>query len=159
VWDVDDLLVETIREEGNVARDAKDGSVVRPVSALAGTSSGELYVASLAKVVAVDASTGAVGWERELGAKDPIVQLQLTHNEEWLVAGTKGGVLHVLDRSSRGATLLTIQAGKSLRKIECFRWRGLDLAFATVAERSVWAARLWDLNTGLELPTGEAFQR
>jgi WD40 repeat protein len=158
VWDLDDLLTEATRDEKIDRTKAPEGIIVPRVGALVAAAGGELYGASRTKVFAVDAATGTLRWERDLGGTDPIVQLQLARNDEWLVAGTHAGVLHLLDGSSQGATLRTIQAGESLRRFECFRWRGLDLAFATVSARNVWAARLWDLNTGLELPTNEAFQ-
>lgn len=158
VWDFEDLLVAATRAGGVGRKSASDEASAPRTLAIAASSGNEVYVASHAKVLAIDGATGGLLWERDPGGRESVLQLQLASDERWLVAGTRDGTIRVLDRGAQGAPLLTIQAGKRLRRIECFRCRGLDLAFATVSSQSVWAARLWNLRTGEELPTNQAFR-
>jgi WD40 repeat protein len=155
VWDLEDLLVQAATKS---AGDDADKNSLAGAEAMVAASSGELYVAALARIVALDGSTGEVLWEKNLGGKEVIVQLKLAREERWLIAGAADGVLHVLDKASRGETVRAIKVGDRLEAVECLRWRGLDIAVVTASHGRVWSARIWDLVAGAEIPTGGAYQ-
>lgn len=156
VWDVDDLLSETARD------DRDPGNAALPVAALAASSSrpDEIYAGAGDSVLAFAAADGEILWERNLSPVEQwrVESIAAVPRQDWLIATTTDESIHVLDLTAGGAPLRTIRTDGTPARVRAAQWQGRTLALVTVNGRGGWALRIWDLDSGEEVETSFAYR-
>lgn len=106
VWNLDDLLQELLSEHdsGKELEDVPDYSRVTVLRAVSRIPL-EFYAGSMGKIIAANASDGAVLWEKELESEGSIKQIAQGAASNELVVADDAGSIHILDCAARGATL------------------------------------------------------
>ena len=156
VWDVEELLTDTTSPGGQEAASCSVFSLV------ANPSEHTLYCGTTNGIDTRDARSGAlVEGSAEGGIRrdgNIVESLMLSANQDRLIAGTYDGCIHVYDVHHIGAPLSSIQAGDHVVAVSSAVLRGHTLVFASVMSivesYRVWAIRVWDLESGEEVPTG-----
>jgi WD40 repeat protein len=158
IWDLEDVLELALRGDSAPDNSGDAGSLILNVRCMTGTPGGVVYVASSKTIYAIEGATGGTLWTRDVNSKEPIVALSLERDRNWLVAGTHDGNLYILDLSSERRQRNSISVGEALERVECVRWRNRVLAVVTTARSRVWSARVWDLDSGSEVSTNDAYR-
>lgn len=150
-WDLDDLLSQAVKG------DRDRGNAVPSVAALAASASrpDELYAGAGEGVLAFAAADGKILWQRSLS---PVASIAAVPRRDWLGAATADSI-HVLDLAGGGEPLRAIPIDGTPARLRTAQWQGRTLALVTVrGQRSAWALRIWDLDSGEEVPTSFAYQ-
>jgi WD40 repeat protein len=142
IWDLEDLIAMASPLEKDLA-----SNMVGEVGAMIALSQ-KLYLGTLDKIIALDATTGAVLWVKTIVENsNGIASLAVSSEKNYLVAGYDG-FIQVFDIANQGSLLRSIDIGEQIEKLEVIEWEGRTLAFATVCTDRVWEVRIWDLQTG-----------
>jgi WD40 repeat protein len=158
IWDLEDVLDLAIRGD-SVPDDREDaGPVMLNVQYMIGTPGGVVYVASSKTVFAIEGDTGRMLWKQDVDSKEPIVAMSLERDRNWLIAGTHDGNLYIFDLFSPSNQRSVISVGGVLQRVECVRWHDRALAVVTMARNRIWSARIWDLDSGKEVSTNDAYR-
>ena len=164
VWDVSDLLAEAKR--GDAAAQWLERPMVS--SLVAGADGKLLYAAMRDRVVALDAENGAFAWERSLELTSEaghVVDMALDACGRRLVAVTytsrhtwQGSSLHVLEleATSARAGVITRLERTLVTRVRLASLGGATIAFVACGH-DVWSVRVWNVDTGEEIPTHHAF--
>ena len=163
VWDVDDLLAEAVKAEQAGASQPWPLKV-RSLATAASRPS-ELYMAKGDEVVALDASTGVIKWERKIERipdkhefESTVTDIATVPDRDWLVAAITGNSIHLLDLTKAGACVRVIPIPGQPARVRIARWCGQILAFITIENDRAWRVGVWDLDTGQAIPTHFAYQ-
>lgn len=165
IWDLEDLLeLATKDREAPHGGESEEASpLIRNIEWMIGTPDGVVYLAAAKTIYAIEGASGRVVWKQELNSKEAIISLSLEKNRNWLVAGTRDGNLNIVDLSSPDHPCRVLFVGGLLQRVECVQWQGHILAVVTVSvsakwRNTVWAVRIWDLDSGKEVPTNDAYR-
>ena len=157
VWDLDELLDEAQRvDKPEPAAEEPRIGHTRSLTFLKGEPD-HLYASAGGRLVALDAHSGSVLWSRtssvgRFGDVSAIAEQNLV-----LAVGGQDAV-HVLSMDSGEEVRPAIQTGSEIASMRAVRWRRQNLLFVTAQSGRDWAARVWDVDTGQEIPTSLAYQ-
>ena len=157
VWDLDELLDEAFRVGGPKPAAAEPCLGKTPSLTFLKGEPDRLFASAVDRVVALDANRGSVLWSRtrsagRFGDVSTIAEQKLV----LAVDGTRA--VHVLSMDSGEEVRPAIQTGSEIESMRALRWRRQNLLFVTAQSGSDWAARVWDVDTGQEIPTSLAYQ-